>query len=86
MTFRRSARSSDEGLTGRVVPPGDIEALATAIAGYAREPQTWNDEAQRAVELARRYTYERYLSELIALFESFWNVRLSPRSAPGDAS
>lgn len=46
----------DDGATGRLVPPGDVAALASAIAGLAADP----DARARMGDAARRLALERY--------------------------
>lgn len=58
-----------EGLTGRLVPPGDVEALATAIQAFAADPavaRTMGRAGRQRVEL--RFS----LSSMVSEYESVY--------------
>jgi glycosyltransferase involved in cell wall biosynthesis len=46
----------EEGDTGTLVPPEDVDALATALAAYVRDPDRRREEGARA----RRRTEQRF--------------------------
>jgi glycosyltransferase involved in cell wall biosynthesis len=61
----------DDGETGRLVPPGDSPALATAIARLWEEPQLTAAMGRRAHAVAAaRFTLERQTEQLIDLYAS----------------
>jgi glycosyltransferase involved in cell wall biosynthesis len=58
-----------DGETGRLVPVGDVEALAAAIVAVLDDP----DSARRMAETARarvleRFAVERMVAETLALY------------------
>lgn len=61
----------DDGRTGRLTPPGDVDAFARALVEVAREPP----EARRALgeaareDFERRYTLERMVDSYAELLE-----------------
>lgn len=68
---------------GLVVPPRDVEALATALAGVVGTPAQHLEMGRRASLWARRYSIEGLQSALAELLAEHWGVTLS---VPGDAS
>lgn len=47
---------------GAAIPANDLEAYVTTIERYAHDPALWRREADRAVEAARLFTFDHYLS------------------------
>lgn len=73
----------DDGVTGLLVPPGDVAALADAIRALLEAPERvaqMGAAARRRV--AERFTRERQLRELGSLFESLFEPRLPQAPAP----
>jgi glycosyltransferase involved in cell wall biosynthesis len=60
----------EDGVTGVLVGPGDTHALATALDELSRAPSR-RDELGRAaaIDVAARFTPERMLSEVQALYD-----------------
>lgn len=59
----------DDGLTGRVVPPGDAAALAAAIGAVLGDPAATRDMALRARdEVVRRFSIRRLADETLEAY------------------
>jgi glycosyltransferase involved in cell wall biosynthesis len=61
----------DHGRFGRLVPPGDVDAISGAILGLLEDPATMEDFARRAPSRAELYTVERSAREHVAVLEGF---------------
>jgi len=60
----------DDGITGRLVPPADAEALGTAILAYAREPALARRHGSAARQAAlQRFSLERMVERYQQLYE-----------------
>jgi glycosyltransferase involved in cell wall biosynthesis len=75
----------DDGVTGRLVPPGDAAALAAAVAALGE------DELQRlgrngGRRYAQHFRIERVVDELELLYARFALQRPAPSLAPATAS
>jgi glycosyltransferase involved in cell wall biosynthesis len=57
-----------DGETGTIVPPGDPDALATAIRTYATDPELRRRHAAAARERARRFGIEASAGQYLSLF------------------
>ena len=60
----------EDGISGLLVPPGDVEALARAISAAVSEPELlaeWGVEARRVVD--ESFSWRKRVHELIALYE-----------------
>ena len=51
-----------------MVPPGNVRALAGAIATLARDPALRARLGSAARERARRFTHEAWIAEMTALY------------------
>lgn len=59
----------EDGVTGRVVPPGDVEALARALAAVWAEPERTRAMAERArAHALERLTFERQIDATDAVY------------------
>lgn len=59
----------EDGVTGRVVPPGDAPALAAALRDCLADPAKSAAMARRAREEAlRRFTFERQIADTLAVY------------------
>lgn len=56
------------GDAARLVPPGDADALADALAGLLDHPDQRLDLARRGLERAARYTWEACADGIISLY------------------
>jgi len=59
-----------EGVTGRLFPPGDVEALAAGLRdfiGHPREVEAWGRKALRVAE--SEYTFPLHLQLLLGLYQ-----------------
>jgi glycosyltransferase involved in cell wall biosynthesis len=68
----------EHGTTGLVVPPGDVDALRSALVWATDEANAAEVEAiaARAAEVARtRYTYAAYVSEILRVAEGLAAAR-----------
>lgn len=66
-----SAEFQVDGETGWIARPGDVDSLARALVDavdVARRPETWRRLSEGALAVARRYTWERNMAELAALY------------------
>ncbi|MBO0902614.1 glycosyltransferase family 4 protein [Jiella sonneratiae] len=64
-----------EGVTGRVVPPGDAAALAAAIAPYLADDALRERTAAAALAHVRSaFPLEREAGELAAVYEALWSA------------
>lgn len=69
----------ENNVTGLLVPPGDAEALATAIRTLARNPELrvcMGEEARRRV--AQHFSIERYVTRLESLYLE--GLKLEPQA------
>jgi glycosyltransferase involved in cell wall biosynthesis len=66
----------DDGNTGLLVPPGNVEALAAAIVGLARDSERCLKIGEAGRELVRnRYLWEHSLDQMARLYEKMIDVR-----------
>jgi len=74
----------EDGVTGRLVPAGDAEQLAEALAGLARDPAARQamGRAARQRFVAGGYTTERMVAATLAAYECAIGER-APASARG---
>ena len=59
----------ESGETGLLVPPGDAEALATAMDRLHRDPELRARFSERSLEFARRHTFRIYVETLLQRVE-----------------
>ena len=60
----------DEGITGRLVPSADSEAMATAILGYFDDPATARQHARAARQAAvQRFSLDRMIKDYLLLYD-----------------
>jgi glycosyltransferase involved in cell wall biosynthesis len=60
-----------DGITGLLVPPGDVDALARAVGAAVNAPEMlseWGVEGRRIAEA--EFSWTKRAPELIALYES----------------
>ncbi|MBX5478873.1 MAG: glycosyltransferase family 4 protein [Pyrinomonas methylaliphatogenes] len=85
MAFGLICIGSDRGLIpqmladgrGIVVPPGDAQALATALADIAAHPASYDAMRARAVAWAERFSLDDLRDALRHLLSSWWDVELA---------
>lgn len=85
MAFGLICIGSDRGLIpqmladgrGIVVPPGDAQALAIALADIAAHPASYDAMRTRAVAWAERFSLEDLRDALRHLLSSWWGVELA---------
>jgi D-inositol-3-phosphate glycosyltransferase len=73
----------EEGVTGRLVPPRDSAALATAVADVLSDDdqlRSMGDAARR--RHLERFTVQRMVERTLAVYEGTRPVRRSAKSAP----
>ncbi|MBT8451112.1 MAG: glycosyltransferase [Deltaproteobacteria bacterium] len=59
----------ESGETGLLVPPGDAEALATAMDRFHRDSELRARVSERGLEFARRHTFRIYVEALLQRVE-----------------
>ncbi|MCX7682895.1 MAG: glycosyltransferase, partial [Anaerolineae bacterium] len=65
-----------DGITGRLVPPGDPAALADALAALLRDPHLRSTMGRAGRErVARDFTVQQMAHRTEALYEELWNRR-----------
>jgi len=63
----------DDGVTGRLVPPGDPDAMAEAILDLLRHPEVAAEMGRRAREtVAARFSVEQYVAGVEAVYRALW--------------
>lgn len=83
MAFGLVCVGSDRGLIpqmlgegrGWIVPPGDVDALASALRGIAADPQGSLERGRRAAAWGQRYSLDGLRDELRALMSRWWGDR-----------
>jgi glycosyltransferase involved in cell wall biosynthesis len=68
----------EDGVFGRLVPSGDPEALASALASLLRNRQERELWGARAAEAAKRYSFVGVVRRYEAIFR--WAARRAPLS------
>jgi glycosyltransferase involved in cell wall biosynthesis len=72
----------EEGVTGTLVPPGDVGALSAAMAGYVLDPALGARCGGEALaRVARRFRWERCVAEYLDVYDEL----LGRRGAAEDA-
>lgn len=67
--------SITDGETGLLVPAGDVDAMAAALARLIEDAELATDMAQRAQRSAKnRFSTDRYKSDIVSLFDSVTNL------------
>jgi peptidoglycan/xylan/chitin deacetylase (PgdA/CDA1 family) len=72
-----------DGTTGRLVSPGDVNGLATAISDTIADParaEQWGRNGRRVIE--DTYSFDRMVDQFQALYESEYAARTTPVRAP----
>ena len=60
----------DDGLTGRLIPPADGEAMATAILAYLDDQATARQHARAARQTAvQRFSLDRMIKDYLSLYD-----------------
>jgi glycosyltransferase involved in cell wall biosynthesis len=62
-----TAEAVRDGVTGRLVPPGDVDALAAAMADLMADPRTMGEVAARIA--ADEFSVDRMVDEVADLYE-----------------
>jgi glycosyltransferase involved in cell wall biosynthesis len=76
-----------DGVTGIRVPPGDAQALATAISSLLGDPERCRTMGEAGVRHIRdRFSWERTAEETLALYEEVLGVRALRRIGSDDSS
>ncbi|MEX2571420.1 MAG: glycosyltransferase family 4 protein [Gemmatimonadota bacterium] len=74
----------EDGRTGLLVPPGDTDALASAIGRLIEDPELARRLARAGREdVAVRFSWDRIVTELMTLYE---DVRRSDAGSPADGT
>jgi D-inositol-3-phosphate glycosyltransferase len=66
-----------DGVTGYVVPDGDIEALSDCLMTLLTNPEIRQHMAEQAAEDALNYTWEKITARILHLYEEVLNLRNS---------
>jgi glycosyltransferase involved in cell wall biosynthesis len=75
-----------DGETGLTVPPGDVAALALAIACLLRDPARAAQLASNGAKWVReQFTLERQIRETEELYGELWHVKTGQPLPPGTA-
>jgi len=73
----------EEGTTGRLVPPGDVDAMARALLDDFRQPAVARERGQRARrDVERRFSLDAMVSNYADLYERLI-ARATERGAAG---
>jgi glycosyltransferase involved in cell wall biosynthesis len=59
----------EHGRNGWLVPPGDPEALSSAIRNGAADPSTWERVSEAGLETAREHTMDHYARVIVEELE-----------------
>ncbi len=65
------------GAYGQVVPPGDVDALAGALAALGADPDRRAAIGDLARRRAREWTLEGWAQQIGAVLEDAWGVSLN---------
>ena len=65
----------DDGVTGRLVPPGDVGALAEAMTALWRDPERAADMGRAGRAAVERFTPERVAPQVEAVYEAVCGPR-----------
>ncbi|MDR3373947.1 MAG: glycosyltransferase family 4 protein [Ancalomicrobiaceae bacterium] len=76
------------GVTGDLVPPGDVEAMVTAVEAILSDPARRRTMALAARDhIGQRFTLEREAAAVIAVYEGLWrSAERATVEAPRDPS
>ncbi|MEX1255497.1 MAG: glycosyltransferase family 4 protein [Dehalococcoidia bacterium] len=73
----------EDGISGVLVPPGDVEALAGAIRTLIEDPERCRTMGAAGARRAReRFSWERTAEETIALYEEVLGRSIEPAPPP----
>ena len=64
-----------DGVTGYVVPDGDIEALSYCLMTLLTKPEIRQHMAEQAAEDALNYTWEKITARILHLYEEVLNLK-----------
>jgi glycosyltransferase involved in cell wall biosynthesis len=77
----------EDGVSGLLVPPGDVEALAAAIRALLEDPERCRQMGEAGARRAReRFSWERTAQETLALYEEVLGRPLRAEAAPRPAT
>jgi glycosyltransferase involved in cell wall biosynthesis len=62
-----------DGVTGRLVPEGDVEALAQALLGLIRDAESRRRMGAEAARRADRFDFEAIMKQWDQLFRQYEN-------------
>jgi len=65
---------------GRSLPGDDVDAYTEVIGEYIRDPDRWQRESELCIRSAQNFSFDTYLTNVIALFHDFWSIDLTPRT------
>jgi glycosyltransferase involved in cell wall biosynthesis len=68
----------ENGKTGLLVPPGDVEALGEAIARVAQYPDTLYQMAPACLAAAQQYSMEAITQRYLAIYKAFSGATVAP--------
>ena len=64
-----------DGITGYVVPDGDIDALSDCLMTLLTDPQRRQQMAERAAEEALNYTWEKISNRVLNIYKSILKLK-----------
>ena len=77
----------DDGVTGRLVPSADSEAMATAILAYFDDPATARQHARAARQAAvQRFSLDRMVRDYLSLYDGLLRGHRGAPAQAADAS
>jgi len=66
-----------DGVTGYVVPDGDVAALSDCLMALLTNPELRQQMGEKAAEEALNYTWEKITARILDLYENILRIRVS---------